>query len=52
MFFEKRPIFERGLYRHVYWLNVGLCGASFYKNLTNKKQENLLYILKFLWKQD
>ena len=32
---------KRGLYRHVYYLNLGLCGTSSSKHLTNKKQENL-----------
>ena len=48
-FLKKWSFFKRGLYRHVYWLNLALCGASVSKNLTNKKQKNLLYIQLYIY---
>ena len=50
-FLKKWPIFKRGLYRHVYYINLGLCSASISKNFTSKKQKNLLYVLKIFWNQ-
>ena len=40
-FFKMQTIFTRWLYRVVYYLNVGICGASISKILTNTKHKNL-----------
>ena len=40
MFLRKWPIFKRGIYRHVYQLNLELCDASISKNFTNQKLKN------------
>ena len=52
MFFENLLIFTRGLYSHVYELNLGLCGASSTKNLTKKKQKSTVHNETFGTKLD
>ena len=45
------PFFRRGKNRYAYWLHLERSVASISKNLTNKKQKNLLYMLEPFWKQ-